>query len=72
MLRKPLAPIEDDTEDAPWRVMGTPQFDATDGVYNPPPSARVLALHGQIGELWRPFEDLCHGGAHLSQSFLPP
>jgi hypothetical protein len=33
MLRKVLTPIEDDTEDAPWMVMGTPQFHATTDFY---------------------------------------
>lgn len=28
MLRKPLTPIPDDTEEAPWMVMGMPQSDA--------------------------------------------
>lgn len=28
MLRKSLAPIKDDTEEAPWMVMGTPRFNA--------------------------------------------
>jgi hypothetical protein len=29
MQQKILTPIEDDTEEAPWMVMGTPQFNAT-------------------------------------------
>jgi Uma2 family endonuclease len=29
MQHKTLTPIEDDTEDAPWMVMGTPQFNST-------------------------------------------
>jgi hypothetical protein len=34
MLRKPLAPIEDDTEEAPWMVMGMPQFEAVNRFYD--------------------------------------
>jgi hypothetical protein len=33
MLPKPLIPIDDDTEEAPWMVMGTPQFNATTAFY---------------------------------------
>jgi Putative restriction endonuclease len=33
MLRKPLTPIDDDTEEAPWMVMGTPQYDAVAALY---------------------------------------
>jgi hypothetical protein len=33
MLHQPLTPIADDTEDAPWMVMGTPQFSAVTDLY---------------------------------------
>jgi Uma2 family endonuclease len=33
MLRKTLRPIEDDTEEAPWMVMGTQQFNAVTAFY---------------------------------------
>jgi Uma2 family endonuclease len=33
MLRKPLTPIDDDTEEAPWMVMGMPQAEATTAFY---------------------------------------
>jgi hypothetical protein len=33
MQQKILAPIEDDTEDAPWMVMGTPQFNAATALF---------------------------------------
>lgn len=33
MLRKTFAPIEDDTEEASWMVMGTPQFEAVDAFF---------------------------------------
>jgi Uma2 family endonuclease len=34
MLRKTLKPIEDDTEQAPWMVMGPPQFNAVTAFYD--------------------------------------
>lgn len=40
MLHKPLTPIADDTEDAPWMVMGTPQFSAVTDLY--------FALQGEL------------------------
>jgi hypothetical protein len=40
MLRKPLTPIDDDTEEAPWMVMGTPQWTAATVLYS--------ALHGEL------------------------
>lgn len=33
MVQRTLAPIEDDTEDAPWMVMGTPQFNTVTAFY---------------------------------------
>jgi hypothetical protein len=33
MLHRPLIPIDDDTEEAPWMVMGMPQSDAVTALY---------------------------------------
>jgi hypothetical protein len=46
MLHKPLTPIDDDTEEAPWMVMGMPQWDAV--------SAFHAALTAELGSRGHP------------------
>ena len=46
MLHTPLAPIDDDTEEAPWMVMGSPQSHSAASVY--------IALRAHAGMLQPP------------------